>query len=305
MNLRCLSKRGCALLLCSVCLLMPLWCAGQEINADVTVDRSQINNTSLSFLDNLSEEIESYINEHTWTNAAFGATERIKVDIQITLLSVEDNFNFDAQVIFRSRRPIYNTTRETVLFFYNEEDWNFTYTPNRSLIHDNIQFDDLTSLLDFYAYLMLGYDFDSFEALGGTLYFAEAQDIASQARSAASGGWERRGINQRNRIQLITNLLSPGYEGLRSAIYQYHRQGLDRFVDNPEEARQQILEALQKIQEAKQNTSSNLLFDTFFNTKYREIGSIFEDAGTDVRNEAYILLSDIDQSHLSEYQKLR
>lgn len=303
MNIFRFTKWWCSL--CFFCLLFSWRAVGQEINANVTVDRSQVNTTSLSFLDNLSDEIETYINEYTWTDTDFRTEERIRVDIQITLLSADDNFNFDAQVIFRSRRPIYNTTRETALFFYNEENWSFTYTPNRSLIHDELQFDEFTSFLDFYVYLILGYDFDSFDESGGTPYFSKARNIVSQAQSAPSGGWERSGVDRRNRAQLITNLLSSNYRGLRSAIYQYHRQGLDRFVRNPREARQQILEALTKIQEAKRATSSNLLFDTFFNTKYREISSVFEDAAPEIRLEAFNLLSDIDQSHLSEYRKLQ
>ncbi|WP_372639063.1 DUF4835 family protein [Fodinibius sp.] len=298
-------KWWCSLFLCALCLLLPPESASQEIRADVTVDRSQVNNTSLSFLDNLADEIETYLNEYSWTDTNFRAEERVRVDIQVTLLSADDNFNFDAQVIFRSRRPIYNTTRETVLFFYNEENWSFTFTPHRTLIHDQLQFDEFTSFLDFYAYLILGYDFDSFNELGGTPYFAQAQNIVSQAQSSPSGGWERSGVNRRNRAQLVADLLNQNYEGLRLAIYQYHRQGLDRFVENPEEARKQILEALEKIQKAKRATSSNFLFDTFFNTKYRELSAIFEDAAPEVRLEAFQLLSNIDQSHLSEYRKLQ
>ncbi|SMO65454.1 DUF4835 family protein [Fodinibius sediminis] len=304
MNLLSVSKRWSSLALCLLALLFSEQAACQEINADVTVDRSQINSTSLSYMDNLSDEIETYLNEYTWTDTNFGTEERVRVDIQITLLSVDDNFNFDAQVIFRSRRPIYHTARETALFFYNEENWGFSYTPNRSLIHDRLRFDALTSFLDFYAYIILGYDFDSFDELGGTPYFSEAQNIVSQAPSTAPG-WDRGSMNRRNRALLVAGLLNPNYEGLRLAMYQYHRQGLDYFVDDPEEARQQILKALQKIEQAKQTTASNLLFDTFFNTKYREIGNIFEDAKPEVRLEAYQLLSNIDQSHLSEYQKLQ
>ncbi|MCW9706047.1 DUF4835 family protein [Aliifodinibius sp. 1BSP15-2V2] len=277
----------------------------QELEAEVTVDRSQINNTSLTAIDNLAEEIETYINEHNWINASFTPQERIGVDIQITLLSADDNFNFDAQVVFRSRRPIYNSTRQTALFFYNDENLSFNYTPNRSLVHDKLQYDPLTSFFDFYVYIILGYDFDSFEDLGGTLLFTEAQKIVSQAQSISAAGWERSGTNRRSRGQLVENLLSPAYEGLRSAIYQYHRQGLDQFISDPEQARKEVLQALQKIQESKQNTSVNLLFDTFFNTKYREIASIFEDAAPQVKEEAFNLLSEIDQSHLSSYRQLQ
>lgn len=276
----------------------------QEINANVTVDRSQISSTSLDYLDNLPQELETYINEYDWIDPTFREEERVRIDMQITLLSVDNNFNFEAQIVIRSRRPIFNTTQETALFLFNDEDWNFNYTPNRSLIHDELQFDPLTSLIDFYAYIILGYDFDSFDELGGTPYYQEAQNIVSLAQTLSSDGWSR-GSNRRNRAQLVSDLLNVNYELLRRAIYQYHRRGLDAFINTPQEGREQVLEALRKIQEAQRNTSNNLLFDIFFNSKYRELVSVFEDAEPDIRLEAYNLLSDIDQSHLTEYRKLQ
>lgn len=278
--------------------------AAQEINANVTVDKSQLGSTSLGYLDNFDEQLEVYINEYDWINASFQEMERISVDFRITLLSV-NNYNFEAQVIVQSRRPIYNTTQETALFFFNDSEWTFTYTPNRTLIHDELQFDALTSLIDFYAYIILGYDFDSFQKLGGTPYYSEAQSIVSLAQSSSASGWSRTDNNRRNRAQLVNNLLNAGYEKFRTAIYEYHRLGLDVFVNDPKKGRQAVLGALTKIQEAQRMTSSSLLFDTFFNAKYREIVSIFEDADPKVRLEAYNLLSNIDQGHLGEYQKLQ
>lgn len=286
-------------------LLIPQQTTAQEINADVTVDRSQINSTSLNFVDNLSDEIESYMNEHDWITAEFQPHERIEVNMQITLLSVDDNFNFNAQVVFRSRRPIYNTTRETVLFFYNDENWSFNYTPNRAFIHDELQFDALTSFLDYYAYILLGYDFDSFEELGGTPYFSEAQNIVSRAQATGAEGWERDNSTRRNRAELVSKFLNSNYSGFRSAVYHYHRKGLDQFIDNPEKARQNVIAALEQIQSTQESTSSNLLFNIFFNSKYREIVLIFEDAKPDTQNEAFKLLSEIDPSHLSHYRKLQ
>src|SRR5690625_98486 len=305
MNARFFTGWWCALGVYMVCLLFPRPAACQEINAEVTVDLSQVTNTSLNFLDNLSDEIETYINEYAWTDTDFRTEERVRADIQITILSADDNFNFDAQVIFRTRRPIYHTSRETVLFFYNEENWSFTYTPNRALIHDELQFDPFTSFLDFYAYLILGYDFDSFDKMGGTPYFRKAQNIVSRAQSSPEARWERRRGNRRTRSQVVEHLLNPGYGQLRAALYQYHRHGLDRFVDDPEEARKQILEALADIQETKRTTSSNLLFDVFFNTKYRELSAIFENAAPALRREAFDILSNTDPCHLSEYRKLQ
>lgn len=277
--------------------------SAQELNAEVTLNKSQISSTSLDYLDNLPQQIEEYLNQHNWSQNNFNENERIKMSLQINLLSVED-YNFEAQIIVRSQRPIYNTTRSTVIFLFNDEKWDFNYPPNRTFLHDELQFDSLTSLLDFYAYTVLGFDFDSFQALGGTEYYQRAQNIVSLAQSTSAIGWARSG-NQGNRVQLLSNLLQNNYEQFRAALYQYHRKGLDQFLDNPKQARNQILAALEKIQQAQRQTSANLLFDTFFNAKYRELTSIFEDAEPEVRLEAYNLLSNTDQSHLSEYQKLQ
>lgn len=277
----------------------------QELNVSVEVDRSRINSTSLSYMDGFAENIESYLNEFNWVTPTFEENEKVYASMQITLLSVDDSYNFEASIVIRSQRPVYNSLQQTPIFFYNDENWVFDYTPGRALNHDFLQFDPITSLLDFYAYIILGYDFDSFAELGGTSYFVEAQNLVSLAQSTSTSGWSRSSGVRRNRAQLVSDLLNPNYQEFREASYVYHRLGLDRFLNNPREARQQILEALNMIQDAIQNTTRNLLFDTFFDAKYREIVTVFEDADPEVRLEAYNILSQIDQSHLSEYNKLR
>lgn len=276
----------------------------QELEADVTVDHSRISNTSFDHLDNLAGDLESYINEYEWTGDRFNPLERIGVDIQITIMGADDSYNFDANIVIRSRRPIYNTMQETPIFIFNDENWSFNYTPNRGFVHDEMQFDALTSLIDFYAYVIIGYDYDTFSELGGTPYFSEAQNIVSIAQVTTSAGWSRSSA-RRNRAQLISDLLNPNYSELRRATYHYHRLGLDQFIDNPEEARAQILQALKQVQEARRIASNNMLFDIFFDTKYREIVSIFVDAPTTTRLDAYNILSSIDPGHLTEYNKLR
>jgi hypothetical protein len=277
----------------------------QELNVSVQVDRSRINSASLTYMDGFAGNIETYMNEFNWIEPNFGEDEKIDATIQITLLGVDDNFNFEASIVIRSQRPIYNSLQQSPLFFYNDENWVFDYTPNRALVHDMLQFDPITTLLDFYAYIILGYDFDSFSEMGGTPYYSEAQNLVSLAQAISSTGWSRTSSVRRNRAQLVSDLLNPNYQEFREASYVYHRLGLDRFLENPTEARQEVLRALRMIRDAAQNTTNNLLFNTFFNAKYREIVRIFEDAPTDVRLEAYNILSRIDQSHLSEYNKLR
>lgn len=292
------------MLLCFL-LLNPDYLKAQELNVSVQVDRSRLSSTSLSYMDNFATEIETYFNEHNWIESNFEEQEKVDASVQITLLSVDDSYNFEANIVIRSQRPIYNSLQETPLFYYNDENWVFNYTPNRALVHDLLQFDTITSLLDYYAFVILGYDFDSFSESGGTPYFVEAQNLVALAQSVASSGWSRSSSVRRNRAQLITDLLNPNYQEFRRASYTYHRQGLDRFLDNPREARQQVLRSLEMIQTARRNTTGNLLFNTFFNAKYREIVMIFEDAEYEIRLRVYNILSDIDPSHLTEYSKLQ
>lgn len=292
-------------LLTAVFFIFPGIAVAQEFNMEVTVDQSQVSSASLNYLDDFPSEIESYFNEHDWIDATFQEHERIEAELQIVLLSVDNNFNFQANIVVRAQRPIYNTMQQTTVFLFNDDSWAFQYTPNRAFVHDELQFDAITTLLDFYAYVILGYDFDSFSETGGTPYFTEAQNILSLAQTTSSPGWSRSSASRRGRAQLIAELLNPTYQNFRQALYVYHRQGLDQFISDTEQARQRVIEALEMIRDTQRNATDDFLFDIFFNAKYREIVSIFEDATTEVRLEAYELLSQMDQSHLSEYNKLQ
>lgn len=305
--LSCFSGKNTRAILLTLILILLYVPAGraQELNATVQVDKSRLSGTSFSFLDTFDEKIEAYLNEHNWIDPRFGEHEKIDISMRIILLNADNNYNFEASIIINSRRPVYNTLQQTSLLLFNDENWVFNYMPNQALIHDELQFNSVTTLLDFFAYVILGFDFDSFSEFGGNPYLNRAQSLAELAQTSSAEGWRRTGNARRNRVQLITSLMNPNYAGLRRAIYLYHRHGLDRFLDNPEEARRQTLASLDMIEEAAQKTTDNLLFNIFFNTKYREITSIFENAPTDLRLEAYHLLSRTDPTHLSEYDKLR
>ena len=284
---------------------MPLGLHGQELNVDVVVDRSRLSSSSLNYMDRFDDDIEEYLNDYRWTEDQFQQKERIDATMQITLLNADNNYNFEASVVIRSERPVYNSLQKTPLFYFNDENWVFNYTPNRGLVHDLLQFDPITTFLDYYAHIIIGYDYDSFSELAGTPFYSEAQNLVSLAQALSSTGWSRTGGVRRNRAQLVADLLNGNYEPLRRAIYIYHRQGLDRFLSSPEQARLEIIRALRMMREAQQNTTGNLLFDIFFNAKYRELVSLFGDAPTEMRLQAFNILSRLDPAHLSEYRKLQ
>lgn len=277
----------------------------QELNCDVTLNNDLVEDVALTYVTELSGRIKDYFNDYKWTDIDFEEHERIKCQMQIVIESGSKNYNFSARVVFSLRRPIYNTTSETTAIIITDNSWRFNYPQGRTLLHDELQFDDLTSLLDYLAYMALGYDFDSFSPLGGTPYFRKAQNIVDLAQTGSASGWLRSSNNRRNRNTLVSDLLNAGYQPLRNAFYVYHRKGLDLFTTNDREARANILTALEEVRDAKRRSTSNYLYDVFFDTKARELAGVFEEAEPQVKLRAYNVLIEADQGHISEYSGLQ
>ncbi len=278
---------------------------GQELNCSVSVNDRQISGSSYDYISELSGDIEEYLNENRWTDDRFEENERILCNIQIVLTNVDSQFNFTAEAVFSVRRPIYNTSQYSSLIVIGDNNWRFNYPRNKSFVKDELQFDDLTSFLDFYANIMLGFDYDSFSEMGGSQYYNRALNIFELGQNSGSVGWGRSIGAQRNRFGLINDLTNPAYRDLRQAMYQYHRHGLDQFTLDPITAADEVIEAISVIRENKRVTSNNYLFDLFFDTKYTEITALLQFADVQKRTMAYNLLTDVDPAHSSEYQKLQ
>lgn len=278
---------------------------GQELNCSVSVNDRQISGSSYDYISELSDDIKQYLNENRWTEDRFEENERILCNIQIVLTNVDTQFNFTAEAVFSVRRPIYNTSQYSSLIVIGDNNWRFNYPRNKSFVKDELQFDDLTSFLDFYANIMLGFDYDSFSEMGGSQYFNRALNIFELGQNSGSVGWGRSIGAQRNRFGLINDLTNPAYRDLRQAMYQYHRHGLDQFTLDPITAADKVIEAISVIRENKRLTSNNYLFDLFFDTKYTEITALLQFADVQKRTMAYNLLTDVDPAHSSEYQKLQ
>ena len=294
------------ILFCGILFLMlPTQALAQEFECVVEINTDQLEGSSFEYLKNLKPTLENYINDYQWTEEDFEELERINCQIQILMTSSTSDFTFSAEVVFQVERPIFNSTARTTTVLLSDNAWQFNYPEGKSLIHDELQFEAITGFIDYYCYMMLGYDFDTFSELGGEEYFVKAQNIVNLAQSTAVVGWTRSTNNRRNKNTLVTDLVSTNYQPLRSAYYRYHRLGLDQFVDQPKKARQEILTALKSIQEVKRRSTSNYLFDIFFDTKSREIAAIFDEAETAVRLEAYDVLQQTDQGLLSEYESLQ
>ena len=276
----------------------------QALDCDIIVNFEQISSANTNYLENLEPAISDYLNQHKWTDDKFLDHEKIQCSIQFDLTSIDDNANLSGSMVVSIRRPIYGTTKQTTVVQLRDNSWTMNFPINKTLVHDRQQFDTVTSLLDYYAYIILGFDYDTFSELGGSPYFEKAQDVVDIAQSGNSSGWQRNsGTNRNNRFFLANFMLGSAYTDLRKAYYQYHRHGLDKFLRDQEQSRKVILDQLELLQEVQRQTTDQFMFRNFFDAKHREIIDIFREAPSSTRIKAHTLLTDVDQSHISTYDE--
>ena len=265
----------------------------QELDCDIIVNFEQISSANTK-----------YLNQHKWTDDKYLDHEKIQCSIQFDLTSIDDNANLSGSMVVTFRRPIYGTTKQTTVVQLRDNSWTMNYPINKTLVHDRQQFDTVTSLLDYYAYIILGFDYDTFEELGGTIHFEKAQDVVDVAQSGNSSGWQRNsGTNRNNRFFLANFMLGSAYTDLRKIYYQYHRHGLDKFLRDQEQSRKVILDQLELLREVQRQTTDQFMFRNFFDAKHQEIIAIFKEAPSSTRIKAHTLLTDLDQSHISTYDR--
>ena len=273
----------------------------QEFNCSVDVEYGTLTGSDFGFLENLEQRIEEYINQRSWTNDRFRADERIECDMNVVVEEATTLTSFTARFIVALRRPIYNTTQHTTVVQFNDANWQFNYAQGTPLTFNLEQYDPLTSVLDFYAFILLGYDYDTFGLEGGTEFFEQARRIAERARSQSAPGWSQIG-SDRSRMSLVTQILDPRMEPLRQAYFDYHFGGLDRFVADTDAARSTILGVLTSLNSLFDQTSRQYALDLFFSAKYSELPDIFD--GWSRSAEAYDLLTQLDPAHTSDYERL-
>ena len=290
-------------------LVLVLVCAtsvrAQELNCVVNLNRSALQGNEFEFLDDLRRDVRDYLNDRTWTEDVFENRERVNCSFQITILSNpgQSLSNFSAELVVRASRPIYGTGQRTQTLLIGDRTWNFGYTRGQNLIYDPNTFDDLASVLDFYAMLILGYDYDSFSEMGGTPFFEQARLTAELGRARSASGWTSDVGDDRSRYTLISEILDPAFAPLRRANFAYHYTVLDHFVQDPEAAWEDAVATFTALNEMYQQFNrGRYATDVFFATKFEEIAELMVDAPN--RNEAYELLSEMDAAHQATYDAL-
>ncbi len=278
----------------------------QELNANVIVNVGpQVETTERRVFTDMETAFFQFLNNRRWTNDVFTNEERINCNLIITIESRPAVGNFTASVQIQSSRPIYNSNYESLIFNFADRDWSFEYTESQPLeFNDNSYTNNITSMLAFYAYVVVGLDYDSFEKLGGSPYFEKAQLTVNNTQQANRPGWSQFEGNFRNRFWLSENLNSQQLVPVREALYDYHRLALDQFNENPDESRRVILEVLKALRQAQRRKPNSILIIAFFDAKNDELASMFAQGNLQVRREVYDLAKELDPSNTSKYESI-
>jgi hypothetical protein len=284
--------------------MLPLLVEGQELKCSVSINASQIQTSDASIFTDLENSIEQFMNGRKWTNDTYKTHEKIVCNFLITITKMPAIGNFTASVQVQSARPIFDSNYTSLLFNFADREWDFDYVESMPLEYsDNTFTSNLTSMLAFYAYVIIGLDYDSFSELGGTPYFQKALQVVNNAQQSNLPGWQAIGSN-RNRYWVVENLNNPQMTELRKVIYQYHRLGLDTFQANPDQSRQIILNGLKEIKKVRDVNPNAILLVSFFDAKGKELANIFSDGNIQVRRQAYDIITAIDPSNRSSYEKI-
>lgn len=273
-------------------MIFPVAAGAQELLCNVEVNTSSIEGTNKNVFESLKESITSYFNETKWTNTIFAPNERIDCRFFLTVKEYEgDRIKGEIQV--QLSRPVYNSSYTTTLLNFKDTKVEFDYREGDPLVFNENSWDgNLTGLLNFYAYLFLALDFDSFSPDGGQHYFDKAASVVQMAQSSGEIGW-RTFEDNKNRSAVLNSFTDSNTGMIRDLMYQYHRKGLDEMVTSPDKGRAAITESLKAIGTIYQNSPMSVAISMFRDSKLDELVNIYSKAPQSERDEVYDLLQPI------------
>ena len=280
----------------------------QELNCKVTIvadNKLELSTVDQEVVAQLKQTMEDMMNNTQWTKDKFKVEERINCALQLQLKEKSGSNGFSGSLQVQSSRPAFNSSYNTTLLNFLDENIAFSYSRNAILIYAPNQFrDNLTSILAFYAYFIIGMDYDSFSLKGGTPYFNEAQQIVSLAQSSGAAGWKSNESNKRNRFWLVDNVLHQLFEPLRDCNFMYHRKGVDKLYDDKIAARKQMFDALNKLNTVIQTRPNSINLINFAQAKRLELKEICADAETKEKTDLVNLMKKIDPSNATKYDEI-
>ncbi len=286
-------------------LIVPVY--SQELRCNVRISSSKVQGTNRQIFETLQAAINEFMNGKAWSNYRFANHERIECSMLFNINDYTGN-HFSGTLQIQVRRPVFNTSYNTVLFNYIDNDVDFRYEEFQPLeFSETSHLSNLTSLLAYYAYVILGFDFDSYALNSGTEFFRKAEIIVNNAQNAVERGWRAgESTSRRNRYWLINNILNDEYSPVREFVYSYHRLGLDVMYDKLTDGRMAIGESLNLLQNIYRNRPDPFMhfFQVIMDAKSDEFVNVFQNSMDDEKRRVLAILNQIDPTNSEKYRKI-
>lgn len=280
-------------------LLLSSVTLAQELNCKVTVNYESIPVVNRELLADFAQTIEDYLNKTRFSEKWEG--DKIECAFNIFFIGASSDVNYSAQAVITSQRPVFNSEKNSLMLSINDGQWSFIYEKNQTLYPTQSVFDPLTSFLDYYAYIIIGSDMDSYDELAGNPFFTKAFDIVNLgANSGFRTGWEKSSSSY-SRRGLVEDLLNEKYRPFREAYFHYHYNGLDIMTDKKPHAIKNIIKLVDILEVLRSKVDINsVLLKTFFDSKS---GEIIESFKTYSDKSIFKKLRKIDPSHALKYDE--
>jgi hypothetical protein len=277
----------------------------QELDCRIQINHSKLQGTTNDKLfQTMQQELYEFINNTAWTNHVYAKDERIECNIFITIEEQISSDEFKGKIQVTSSRPVFGTSYMSPVLNHLDNYFQFKYVEFEPLeFNVNTHTSNLTAVLAYYCYIIIGMDYDSFGNNAGTPYFQQAEKIVQNAQAAAEPGWKAY-ENLKNRYWLVENLLNDQYSGMRDFMYVYHRQGMDRLGEKPAEARASIETAIDNLKNVHRRKPGSFLMSLYTTAKGDEIISIFSEAFPDEKARVYNIMKEVDPANSSKYEKI-
>jgi hypothetical protein len=280
----------------------------QELNCNVQISAQRIQGSNRQVFETMQRDIYEFMNSTVWTNHVYSYAERIDCNILINLNDQLSADEFRGTIQIQLRRPVYNTTYNSTMLNFIDNNFQFRYVEFQPLEFDpGTHRSNLVSVLAYYAYIILGVDHDSFSSLGGSEFYQIAEKIVSNAQNAPEQGWKPYDASRnRNRYWLVKNMLDKEYEGVRKFIYEYNINGLDKMESRITEARTSMVESLRMLQEVYRRKPDPFMYalQIVLEAKSDELVNIYSEAFPEEKSRVTQILTEIDPANNTKYEKI-
>ena len=295
-------------LLIFIVFALALGCAqysvSQELNCKVEINADKVQNANKEIFNTLQSAISDYMNTQKWTDAQFGTNEKIECRLYFTINSYDEpNISGDLQI--QSMRPVYNSSYTTTIINFKDTKVEFQYELNQPLVYSDVNWEsNLTGILNFYAYLIIAMDFDTFSMNGGDAYYEKAANVVRLAQSEGESGWKAF-EDPKNRSSVLSAFTDKTTSGIREILYNYHRKGLDEMVISPDKGRAMITQTLSTLKSVYDLAPMSVCISMFKDAKLDELVNVYSKGTTTEKDNVFELLKTLYPTENNRLKKIK